>query len=296
MSRWRTLQMGLLWQAARRTGRRSSLLGGWFASVLWFTPWPTANTSSSVSREAEWLAPTTPLELDVAGTRLRGYSAGEGPLVLLVHGWGDHAARMGGFIAPLVAAGFRVVGLDHPGHGAARMRPTDIPTMADVLRGAAAQLGAVHAVVAHSLGGTVSTVATRDGLAPRALVLLASPARLERAVDRFAELLDLPEPAVRGLRRGIERKFGATVWHDYAADNLRLDVPTLIVHDTDDPQVDVSEARMVASSWPRAELIETAGLGHHRIVRDPDVVKAAVEFVAVSLPSQVRPSAGALRP
>lgn len=296
MNRWRTLQMGLLWRGARDLGRRSALLGGWFASVLWFLPWPTRSTPSSVARETEWLAPTSRLELDVEGVRLRGFSAGEGPLVLLVHGWGDHAARMGAFIAPLVAAGFRVVGLDHPGHGAGRMRATDIPTMAGVLRGAAAKLGPVHAIVGHSLGGTVSMIATRDGLVPRALVLLAPPARLARAVDRFAELLALPEPAVRGLRRRIERRFGVTVWDDYAADHLQLEVPTLIFHDVDDPQVDISESRMMASAWPNARLVETAGLGHERIVRDPEVVGAAVEFVRVGLPSQVRPSVGAQRP
>ena len=296
MNRWRTLHMGVLWHATRRLGRRSSLLGGWFASKLWFLPWPTASTPSSVSREAVWLGATTPLELVVAGVRVRGYSAGHGPTVLLVHGWGDHAARMGAFIAPLVAAGFRVVGLDHPGHGSARMRATDIPAMAATLRRAAAQLGPVHAVIGHSLGGTVSTIASRDGLGHRALVLLAAPARLEGAVDRFAELLDLPAPAVRGLRRRIERRFGATVWDDYAVDHLELDVPTLIVHDSDDPQVDIADARMVASAWPRAELLETVGLGHHRVVRDPAVVDAAVEFVAVSLPTRVRPSADALRP
>jgi len=45
---------------------------------------------------------------------------GEGPPVLLVHGWGSRGARLGSFVAPLVAAGHSVIAFDAPGHGAAR--------------------------------------------------------------------------------------------------------------------------------------------------------------------------------
>lgn len=279
MTRWRRLQMGLLWHGARTLGSRSVGVGGWLTSILWFTPWPTTSTPSSTTREAAWLEDTARLEVRINGRQVRGFTAGQGPTVLLVHGWGDHPARMGAFIAPLVAGGFRVVGLALPGHASARVRPTDIPTMAASVRAAAAQLGPVRAVIGHSLGGTVSMLAVRDGLSADALVLLAPAVRLEHAVRRFAELLDLPERAVEGLRRRIERRFGATVWDDYAADRLQLEVPTLLFHDRDDPQVDVAEARLLAGAWPNLRLVQTEGLGHQRIVRDPEVVTRAVDFV-----------------
>src|SRR5512143_2769531 len=40
-----------------------------------------------------------------------------GPAVLLMHGWGGSRAQMTGFVAPLLAAGFRVVAYDQPAHG-----------------------------------------------------------------------------------------------------------------------------------------------------------------------------------
>jgi pimeloyl-ACP methyl ester carboxylesterase len=284
VSRWRRTQMTLLWVAARMLGRRWAWAGGLLAAGLWFTPWPTAGTDASRAREARWLADTEPVEVVAGRWRLRGYTAGHGPTVLLVHGWGDPAARMGAFVAPLVGCGFRVVALHLPGHGPAGVRQVDLPTMAAALRDAAGRVGPVHAVIGHSLGGTVSMLAIRDGLSPSALVVLASPARLERAVGRFAELLDLPERAVQGLRRRIERRFGASVWDDYAADRLALEVPTLVIHDADDPQVDLAESRMLVAAWPRARLIETSGLGHQRIVRSDEVVAATVEFVAAACP------------
>jgi pimeloyl-ACP methyl ester carboxylesterase len=279
VSRWRRAQLALLWFGARHLGRRSTAVGGWLASALWFTPWPTPSTAASTERERAWLADAQPLDLRVHGRRVHGYAAGHGPTVLLVHGWGDHAARMGAFIAPLVSRGFRVVAIDLPGHGRHGVAATDLPTQAAAVAAVGRRLGPIHAVVGHSLGGTVAMLALRGGLAPQALVLLASPARLDRAVSRFQVLLGLPDRAVAGLRRRIEARFGVTVWDDYAADHFALDVPTLIIHDSDDPQVDIAESRMLAAAWPQAELIETAGLGHQRILRDPGVIGAVESFV-----------------
>lgn len=293
MSRWRRGQMMVLWVGARFPGRRSSLLGGWLASLLWFTPWPTQSTARSAQRESAWLADTQPLELSAGPWRLRGFSAGEGPTVLLVHGWGDHAARLGAFVAPLVAQGFRVVAVDLPGHGDRGVVRTDLPALADALRLVAAQVGPIHAVIGHSMGATVSMIAVRDGVAPSALVLLAPPVRLEHAVARFGQMLALPERTLIGLHRRIERRFGASVWRDYAADHLALDVPTLLIHDVDDPQVDISEGRMLAAAWPDVEMVETAGLGHQRIVRDAGVVRAAVGFVAAASSAQGQRAAAA---
>ena len=42
---------------------------------------------------------------------------GDGPAVLLMHGWGGARAQMTGFVDPLLAAGYRVVAYDQPAHG-----------------------------------------------------------------------------------------------------------------------------------------------------------------------------------
>lgn len=55
--------------------------------------------------------------VDVGGTPVTSYTWGEGPAVLLVHGWSSHAAYMTGFVDPLVEQGFRVVAFDAPAHG-----------------------------------------------------------------------------------------------------------------------------------------------------------------------------------
>ena len=67
----------------------------------------------------------------------------------------------------------------------------------------------------------------------------------------------------------------------------------MLIHDADDPQVDISEGRMLAAAWQDVEMVETAGLGHERIVRDERVVAAAVAFVAGGAASQRQQEAAA---
>src|SRR5690349_395790 len=66
------------------------------------------------AREEEVRATGTPLRL---GGGLAATAWGEGPPVLLVHGWAGRGTQLGEFVAPLVAAQRRVVALDAPAHG-----------------------------------------------------------------------------------------------------------------------------------------------------------------------------------
>ena len=275
------LRLRLLWLGARVLGAVSSHAGALFAWQLWFTPWRTGTSPASAAREAGWLADTEPLAVPFGDRTIHGFAAGAGPVVVLVHGWGDAAARMGAFVQPLVRAGYRVVGFDLPAHGATAGRTTNAYEAAHAIRAVGDFLGQVHAVVAHSMGGAETVLALRDGFAVRRVVLLASAVRLGHAVDQFAVMFHLPPAAVAGLRRRIEARFGSGVWTDLAVDAAAatLNVPALIVHDRDDQQVDVADGRLLAAAWPGARLLETAGLGHHRLLRDADVMKAVVSFV-----------------
>src|SRR5687768_7183372 len=48
---------------------------------------------------------------------LATWSWGEGRTVLLVHGWGSRASRYRTLVPALLAAGFRAVAMESPGHG-----------------------------------------------------------------------------------------------------------------------------------------------------------------------------------
>lgn len=271
----------LTWLGARLAAPMSRGLAGALAARLWFTPWQ-LTSPRALEREATWLEGTEAFTLTTPYGRMAGFSAGSGPTVLLVHGWGDRAATLGAFIAPLVERGFRVIGVDLPAHGRSPGTQTNILEVSGTIRAAEEAAGPLHAVIAHSMGAASSAYALNEGLAPSRVAFLAPSVRLEHAVVHFQRLFALPPRAVEGLRLTIERRFGRDVWSELAVDNLvrDLDLPALIVHDRHDPQVAPADVELLAKTWRGARLVTTEGLGHVKIARDPGVVSEVVAFVA----------------
>ena len=65
----------------------------------------------------------------------------EHPAVALAHGWELQAGRMGHFVNPLLRAGFRVVAIDLPAHGASGGSLLNVPDGAAAIADACAACG-----------------------------------------------------------------------------------------------------------------------------------------------------------
>lgn len=269
------------WLATRLLGSISPRLAGPVAARLWFTPWRVPVSERAAQRQAEWLAGTSPVTFRSGRYRIEGFTAGAGPAVVLAHGWGDTGATLGAFVRPLVDAGYRVVGIDFPGHGRSSGGQTDGFEVAAAVRDVCESVGDVRAVVAHSMATLATVYAVHQGLTLDALVLIAPAPRLDHALDTFAKLFSLPPKAKEGLRDTIDRRYGAHVWEQTAGHVLApdLDVPALIVHDRDDPTALLTDAEALHEAWPGSRMITTESLGHARILRDPDVVDSVVAFL-----------------
>lgn len=234
-----------------------------------------------LAKQAGWLAPTQRFILRTSAGRISGFAAGDGPLVILVHGWGESAAGLGGFVAPLSEAGFSVVGFDLRGHGGSGGQTTDVVESATVIREVAEHFGGAHAVIAHSMGANSALWALKDGLDVNAAVLIAPNVDLAYAMETFEVLFGLPPKAIEGLKRSIERKFGRTIWRDIRGDHLARSVtaPGLVFHDPDDPQIPFVGSQRLVKAWGGSELVETPGSGHGAITRDKRVLDRAVGFI-----------------
>lgn len=204
------------------------------------------------------------------------WSAGEGPTVLLVHGWEGAHQDLDAFVEPLLALGHRVLSVDLPAHGHSEGDTTSIPDSARALLALEKVLGPFTAVVAHSIGCAVTAMALQQGMAAERVVMLAPPSRYVDYARGFARMAGVePEGLIAALRdRGID------------IDNIDLpamatgfQARALIVHSQDDKVVPVASGRGIASVWPNAELLEVDGLGHKRILRDESIVWAAASFI-----------------
>jgi pimeloyl-ACP methyl ester carboxylesterase len=212
--------------------------------------------------------------------RIVGRVWGEGPTVLLVHGWGGHAGQMTTLVDPAVAAGFRVVAVNLPGHGESAGRVSSLVHGASALARVAALFGPVRGLVAHSFGAAVSTYAMSSGLSVERAVFFAPPSRFETFWQRFrlgAGVSDLVMERMLHRAEGwLNVRFAGISPVDLAP---RMKTPLLVFHDPEDREMPFGEGAELASSWPGAVLRRAERLGHLRILRDPGCIAEAVGFL-----------------
>jgi len=249
-------------------------------------------------------SPSTGLDhlLDVPGHgRLRvrdiaGPHAGA-PAVLLLHGLGATARlNWGGCFRPL-SSHFRVLSLDHRGHGSGlRTRRFRLEECADDAAAAMAALGVERFVsVGYSMGGPIAALTWRRHPDQVAGLVLCATARhfVPRHVARLARAT-LPAAAVAArlvpdaVRRRMLQRMLLRIEHpelrERVHDELRghvpatviqaanaltrfashdwigsVDVPTAVVVTTRDDLVPVVRQRKLAASIPGAEVFEVDG-------------------------------------
>ena len=239
----------------------------------------------SPMRETWWATEAEAFEIPFATGKLAGWRWGwSGPKVLLMHGWAGRGLQLGAFAQPLVAAGYQVIAFDAPGHGRSWGSRSSLPAMADAVTAMVRHLDGVVGIVAHSLGAAATSVALgRPGtpLAIDRLVYISPAVDLFGVTSRFAELTGFSDDVMARMRSRIERRYGFE-WSDFQGLGIApaMRQPLLVVHDREDREVPWRDGQTLVRSWPRARLVTTQGLGHHRILRDAGVTAVASEFLS----------------
>jgi pimeloyl-ACP methyl ester carboxylesterase len=256
--------------------RVSPRLAARWAESLFFTPPRPRKSRATLPPGAQRL------DVQTRYGRVAAWSWGSGPVVYLVHGWGGRAEQLGAFVAPLLARGFRVIAVDGPGHGESSGRRSSGVEIGRALTDVAVQCGPARGVIAHSLGAAAVTFAIREGLPVQRLAFVGPPADPLTWVARFGRQLGLDAAVMAEMRRRSEERIQAR-WDDLPLVPLRglePPPPLLVVHDRDDREVRSTDGAAIAAAWPGARLLETEGLGHRRVLRDPAVVGTVAAFLA----------------
>lgn len=207
------------------------------------------------------------------------------PAVILVHGWGGRGAQLGAFVPKLLEAGYHVILFDHIGHGFSDGSTATLVHFWHGLEAVAAHAEArgtkITAVVGHSLGAAAAGAWLNESRRDARAVLVAPPTSLERHSGYFARKLGIAEPVRRAMQERFERTLGRR-WAEFelpgSVANVRAAM--LVVHDEGDRDVPFRSGLALARAWKGARLVATRGLGHTRILRAPEVVQDAIDFIA----------------
>ncbi len=226
-----------------------------------------------------------PGELQVGGARVATYRWGSGPrVILLVHGWRSRASRFSQLVEALESPGRTILAFDAPGNGASGGHRVTVLDYAQAIRQLGKQYGTFETIVGHSFGVLSSFLAVREGVAARSIVDISGMYNADHLVRQFSWQLGLRKQAERRLRRRIERRTFPTVtnpWSRFVTEVEPTDrLPIMVIHDADDPMVPVAEAAKIAEAHlGDVTTLITSGLGHSRILGDPQVVAAVSDFV-----------------
>lgn len=210
--------------------------------------------------------------------------APHGPVVVLLHGWGGHAAQMLPLAQALAAQGLRPVLVDLPAHGRSQGSTSNLPQFAraiEYISGRLQQQGhEIRAVVAHSLAANALAYAAARGLPVQRLVMLAPPASPLAYTRLFAAVFGLSEDTRARLQHRVEAREGILMRQfEPASVGPRVAQPTLIVHDREDRINRFADAEAYRNAIAGAQLLETRGLGHTRLLRDEQVLQAVAEHL-----------------
>lgn len=207
------------------------------------------------------------------------WSAGTGSPVLLVHGWEGTHADLEPIAVALVENGRQAVALDLSAHGESPGSSASPYDFARGVRAVGERFAPLEAIIAHSLGAPAAAMALLDGLVSTRAVLIAPPQNYERFVRWTASAAGVdPDELVRAFAaRGVD-----VTALDLPRQAAEQRIPALVVHSKDDRIAQFSGGQAAAAAWPGSTFRPLSGLGHRRILRDPETIAAIVEFVTGS--------------
>ena len=235
--------------------------------------------------DAGFLASAATRRLPTAHGQVQIYEwPGDGPAVLVLHGWISYAGQLGAMIEGLRAQHLRVVAFDAPAHGASGGRQADLPSFRDALAAVSGACAPDGAILAHSFGAiSAASWLAEDAAAARlrAAVLIGLPRDIGYLFDSFSSAMALRGDVIKRVRTLFRARYGGDP-PDYSAPVLaqRIHIPVLLVHGGVDEYIPAAHAREVALQLRDGHIEVIAGLNHSAPLRDPATVALMARFIA----------------
>ena len=232
---------------------------------------------------------------DYNGTRVWYGQQGEGPDLLLLHGWGCTHTVWDSFVGPL-SKSRRVTVLDFPGFGESD-EPSDVWGVYEytaMVEAFCASLGIVRPSLAgHSFGGRVSIVFASRNPVDRVMLVDAAGIKPKRSVRDYLKVYSYKVSKWFLLRvlhsqAAFEKMRSGKGSADYAAASPRMkavlsktvnqdlrgllpsiSVPVILFWGTADTATPLADARLMDSLLPDSGLIMVPGGTHFAFLEDP---------------------------
>jgi pimeloyl-ACP methyl ester carboxylesterase len=200
--------------------------------------------------------------------------------VLLVHGWSGRGTQLCKIADELLKSGYSTVSFDAPAHGKSPGNSSIMVDFIDSILEIDKLYGPFEIVIGHSLGGMSVLNAIKKGFSVNRAVIIGSGDIVQDITDDFIKKLELKPEISTQLCLYIENKYGGKM-DDYSAYKAasNTEIPTLVIHDENDPEVPVKAGIHIHKYLKNAELMITKELGHRKILADHEVIEKIINFI-----------------
>jgi esterase/lipase len=200
--------------------------------------------------------------------------------VLLAHGWSGRGTQMYAIADKILENGMMIISFDGPAHGLSKGKTTTPAEFVKTIEFLNSSYGPFEAAVGHSFGSISLLKSVSNGLKLNKLVIIGTDSTMSNILENLINSLQLKSSIVNKLKKKLDQKFKNDIEVFAAVESVKnVTIPTLVIHDTKDKNVDVSSAYKIRQNLVNGELLVTNGLGHQKILRNKDIIDKVVEFI-----------------
>jgi len=225
------------------------------------------------------------LEFTLGPHRIRGYRWNHPApkKILILHGFESSVVNFDRYIGPLIQKGYEVLAFDAPAHGMSSGKEVNVLIYKNMIRQIYQDHGPIDAFLAHSFGGLAVSLFLEDlpHNQNKKLVLIAPAMETKTAVDHFFRFLKLDDDVRKEFDTYLSQLGGKPAeWYSIVRASSHIKAQVLFLQDKQDEMTPLSDVTpLMEKNYPNFHFIISEGLGHRRIYRDKDSVKAILEFL-----------------
>lgn len=200
--------------------------------------------------------------------------------VLLVHGWSGRGTQLFQLADKILENKMMVIAFDGPAHGLSSGKTTSMIEFIKTIDHINNKHGPFEAAIGHSFGGMSLLNSIAKGLNIKKLVTIGADNSIPEIIKIFIKKIKLKPIIAIELKKLYDKRLGFDLnqFSSHIAAK-KVTIPTLIIHDSEDKYVPVSNAIEIRQSLKKGELLITNGLGHHKIFKDKFIIQRIIDFI-----------------
>ncbi|MFC2123454.1 alpha/beta hydrolase [Bacteroidota bacterium] len=237
----------------------------------------------SSTEELAVLRTATPFSIKVHDKNLKGWKFGDGPGILLMHGWNGRGIQFHKFIDPLTKAGYSPIIIDGPAHGESEGRHTSYFEFSDVVRYIMKPEHEfnIQCIIGHSFGASAAINCISKDKYSVKLVLIAPALYLRDLLQTTFSNHGISLSIHAEIIGEYENFYGYSLNQDDPI-NLIADLSTdiLLIHDKQDKATPFIQSETAAGINNNIRLLATEGQGHSRILKSDQTVQECINFIS----------------